>query len=123
MHIKYVCMNWTKVVCVNDHEVEFKLDSGAEVNILLKNILKHIAPQTKIAQSNISLMSYGNPNFRIKSLIIQVKLSCRVKNVCANLTFVIVEAEEQISLLGLQKYLALNLIRRVDAIDKIMFKS
>ncbi|XP_011859337.1 PREDICTED: uncharacterized protein LOC105556835 [Vollenhovia emeryi] len=70
----------------------------------------------------MSLVSYGSSDFRIKSLGL-VKLNCCVKNICAWIIFVVVKADDQIPLLGLQECLTLKLIKRIDAIEKVMFKS
>lgn len=80
----------------------FKLDTGEEVSTLPLNVLKKVAQKAHIDKSNISLVSYGDPSFRFKSMC-EVNLTCLVKNSTKDVSFVIDEADNQIPLLGLQE--------------------
>ncbi|KAB0792273.1 hypothetical protein PPYR_14232 [Photinus pyralis] len=114
---------WTKEVLVNGQPVVFKLDTGAEVSTLPLSILKKVAPNSVIKKSNITLISYGDPNFKLKTLD-EVQLDCVVKNCHQQVTFIVVKAADQIPLLGVQECSDLQLLKRLDSVtNQKLFRS
>lgn len=114
---------WTTEIQVNGKTVTFKLDTGAEVSTLPLDVLKKIAPDVSVRKTNITLMSYGDPNFKLRC-VGEVVLSCKVKERKEKVSFVVVNAKNQMPLLGLQECLKLNLIRKVDSLSKkVLFKT
>uniref|UniRef100_A0A1Y1KVT8 RNA-directed DNA polymerase n=1 Tax=Photinus pyralis TaxID=7054 RepID=A0A1Y1KVT8_PHOPY len=114
---------WTKEVLVNGQPVVFKLDTGAEVSTLPLSILKKVAPNSVIKKSNITLISYGDPNFKLKTLG-EVQLDCVVKNCHQQVTFIVVKAADQIPLLGVQECSDLQLLKRLDSVtNQKLFRS
>lgn len=106
--------SWMKAVTINDKMIEFKLDTGAEVSIIPHNMLKLIDVE-KIGKTNISLISYGSSKFKLET-IGEIELTCKVGNMSSKVMFVVVNAENQVPLLGLQDCIKLNLVKRVDQI-------
>lgn len=113
---------WTKEVVVNGKPVMFKLDTGAEVSTLPLEILEKVAPNCPVHKSKVSLVSYGDSNFKIKSAG-EVYLNCSIKDMQEEVSFIVLDIKNQLPLLGLQECLKLKLIKRIDSVGKLNFKS
>ncbi|GFS53089.1 retrovirus-related Pol polyprotein from transposon opus [Nephila pilipes] len=93
-------------------DVNFKLDTGAEVNILPLYILNMFKVKPKLSETNLSLTTYGN--FKLKpdgSLIINCSTN-KLKNV--PLPFYVLNVKSK-PILGLKGCKELKLIERIDA--------
>lgn len=113
---------WTQKVVIEDKvEVNFKLDTGAEVSVLPMQILRKHKLNERIKPTNISLVSYGSDNFQLKALG-EVNLNCKIGNREVCLNFVVVDVKGQSPLLGLPACVNLRLIKRV-ASCSVVFKS
>ncbi|XP_072380022.1 uncharacterized protein [Diabrotica undecimpunctata] len=113
---------WSADIYVNNKPVSFKLDTGAEVSTLPLSILKEIAPTAHIHKSNISLVSYGDSKFKIKT-VGRVTLTCVIKNDKKDISFVVVDTKNQVPLLGFKECIELNLVKRVDSLVSSKFKN
>lgn len=108
------CLSWYEYLQINDCEVRFKLDTGAESSILpLKYFKKLSINQSNIYPSHTMIVSYGNFKTKILGYII---LKCYYKNIKSNVKFLIVDLESE-PLLGLRDCIQFNLISRVDFIQ------
>ncbi|GFS85112.1 transposon Tf2-9 polyprotein [Nephila pilipes] len=118
-NIEMVCeTTWYKNITLDvNHkcfDVNFKLNTGAEVNILPLYILNMFKVTPKLSETNLSLTTYGN--FKLKpdgSLIINCSIN-KLKNV--PLPFCVVNVKSK-PLLGLNDYKELKLIERIDVIE------
>ena len=107
---------WLKNIEVEGTSLNFKLDTGAEVSVLpLQCLNKNLLSNMK--KSNVTLVAYGNTNFRIKP-VGEITLKCRVREKQAIISFVVVDKEGQMPLLGLSGCIDLHLIERVDSVEK-----
>lgn len=107
---------WKKSIFVNNMEVDFKLDTGAEISCLPYNLYERLASESDCVRgTRITLRSYGSPQFtwRPKG---EVNLWCVNGNYRGYIKFVLVETLET-PLLGLDACLKLNLIRRMDNVE------
>lgn len=86
---------WTKEIWIKGKPITFKLDTGAEVSTLPLNVLKKIAPRLPIRKTNVTLMSYGDPNFKLQCFG-EVVLECKVKECVEKVPFVVVSAQSKI---------------------------
>ncbi|KAK9746953.1 MBOAT, membrane-bound O-acyltransferase family [Popillia japonica] len=71
---------WIQKVQINNKIIDFKLDTGAEINVLPLDVLNSITGLTELTPSDISIIAYGSKDFKIKSKGI-VKLMCQVKDI------------------------------------------
>lgn len=110
--------SWFQKANVEDEEIEFKLDTGAEVNIISYNIFKKLDKQFKIRKINAKLKAFGGGKV---SPIGVVSLNIEVNNCSILQDFVIVDVITQ-PLLGLDSCINLGLIHRVDLIKKFINK-
>jgi hypothetical protein len=55
------CKAWTKKFCINNKELNFKIDTGADVTVISDNDFKGIKDQTLI-KSDKKLSGPGNSN-------------------------------------------------------------
>lgn len=117
-NVEMVSENWYKSVTLNVNEeyfdVDFKLDTGAEVNILPLHVLNSIKVKPKLSETNLSLTAYGN--FKLKpegTLIIHCSVG-KLKNI--PLQFYVLNVKSK-PILGLKGCVELKLIERVDVIE------
>lgn len=103
---------WYQNVRIQDDNVVFKLDSGAEVNVLPFKYYKQIG-NLKLIKSNTRLEAYGGSKLNILG---ETECICIVKNNKSLINFVVVDTKS-VPLLGLNACLKLNLITRVDEIS------
>ncbi|GFT64889.1 transposon Tf2-9 polyprotein [Nephila pilipes] len=100
-------------------DVNFKLDTDAEVNILHLYILNMFKVKPKLSETNFSLTTYGN--FKLKpddSVLINCSTN-KLKNV--PLLFYVVNVKSK-PLLGLKCCKELKLIERIDVIECSIIK-
>ncbi|GFT10873.1 transposon Ty3-I Gag-Pol polyprotein [Nephila pilipes] len=118
-NIEMVCeTTWHKSITLDvNHkcfDVNFKLDTGAEVNILPLYILNMFKVKPKLSETNLSLTTYGN--FKLKPDG-SLKISCSTnKLINVPLPFYVVNVKS-IPILGLKGCKELKLIERIDAIE------
>ena len=112
-----------KNILVNNNcDIEFKLDSGAEVSCLPLHIFKKLKLQKNVIKNtNVSLHSYGNPNFNWKP-IGEVDLICESHSNKCVVRFVLIDSLET-PLLGLDACVDLGLIKSTDSVNLDHFKT
>lgn len=106
---------WTKTILVTGKPIEFKLDTGAEANILPLSICSKLKlyNNDQLIKTDVVLISYGNHKLKPEG---QVSLTCstdKCKNI--SLQFEIVDVESR-PILGLNACVKLGLIKRIDQI-------
>ncbi|GFV68565.1 uncharacterized protein TNCV_3130201 [Trichonephila clavipes] len=108
---------WNKNVSLDVNkcfDVNFKLDTGAEVNILPLYILSMFKVNPKLSKTNISLTTYGNFNLKPNGCLIINCSTHKLKNV--PLPFYVVNVKSR-PILGIRACKELKLIERIDAIE------
>lgn len=100
---------WTELLEVNDRKIEFKLDTGAEVNILPISELKNFA-HNEMRKTNMMLEAFGGE--KIKPLG-QVNLNIKMREKQYTIDFVVVNGLVK-PILGLKACKRLGLILRID---------
>lgn len=107
---------WFKNILVgNTKEVNFKLDTGAEVNILPYNIIKQSDLVCKLRKSKIKLEAYGGFKIvPIGELTAQVETTSKLDVI----DFIIVKGDFA-PILGLEACTRLGLIQRIDELTNI----
>lgn len=109
---------WKQKLIVDGKEIEFKLDTGAEVSILPAYVLDRCKIlKVKVKPTKVTLVAYGSDKFKIRP-IGEISLECSCKNRNAIVDFIVVDCKNQVPLLGLAGCMALKLIRRVDNVVK-----
>ncbi|GBL65032.1 Transposon Ty3-I Gag-Pol polyprotein, partial [Araneus ventricosus] len=117
-NVEIVSETWYKSVTLNVNdkyfEVDFKLDTGAEVNILPLYVLNIVKVKPKLSETNLSLTAYGNFKLKPEGTIIINCSTSKLKNI--PLQFYVVNVKSK-PILGLKGCLELKLIERIDAIE------
>lgn len=108
---------WTKMIRVERLKVKFKLDTGAEVNIVPLKLIRSLTKEKDIRKTNVILIAYGNRDFKIRP-IGEINLNCYLNDQCIALNFMIVDTKDQMTLLGLNGCVKLNLAARINSVDK-----
>lgn len=103
---------WMHKIRVENYFINFKLDTGAECNVLPESYLKYFK-EFKIEKFDKSLQAYGGNELKV---IGKLLLICSVKNEISNQEFLIVKSES-VPIFGLKGCIDLNLIQRIDSLS------
>lgn len=58
--------NWTAIIRIDGHNINFKLNTGTEVSVLPVKVCNSCNLKEKVQPTNIVLSAYGNKDFKIK---------------------------------------------------------
>ncbi|UYV63288.1 K02A2.6-like [Cordylochernes scorpioides] len=105
-------LEWKKSIIVNGKEICFKLDSGAEVNVLPYTFTRQMKG-LEIFQTNRKLTSYTGHEIKIKGI---ATLNCKTKNKTESLDYFIADGYYQ-PILGIEAIEKLSLIKKCDAVQ------
>lgn len=106
--------SWFQKIRINDRIINFKLDTGAEVNVLplqYLNKLKHV--QLKECLSRLE--AYDGTQLKTVGV---AEIICMSDNEISCQKFVVVETNS-VPILGLKGCIELNLVKRIDNISNI----
>lgn len=107
--VSYLGGGWFKKINVNGIEVNFKMDTGAEINCLPIKYVKKMNLNNKIVKSNIRLYAYNNEEVKTHGKIV---LQCNINKNSIPVEFEIVDNDFQ-PILGIASCVKLNLIKKV----------
>lgn len=110
--------SWYRKIQVANKNIQFKLDTGAEVNIISLEIVKNLKQDHNIVKTKIVLQVYGG--FRLKPIGV-IQLTCKHKDIKLDLNFVVVDMVDK-CLLWLPACTQLNLIKQINNINCISDK-
>lgn len=107
---------WKTIIEVhNGTKINFKLDTGAQVNIIPAKFLKELKiHENNLIQENTKLSTYTGNNIKILGKCI---LKCKVKDRSTYLTFYIVNESNVQPILGKVDCEKLNIIKLVEAVE------
>lgn len=101
---------WTQDVEINNHKINFKLDTGAQVNVLpFKTFKKIVGKDQLLRESRGLLEAFGGE--KIKPLG-NIKLSCKINNSIGDVEFAVVN-KNVMPILGLQVCKKFNLLVKI----------
>lgn len=101
-------VEWTECLEVNNMKISFKLDSGAEVNVLPIDLIKKME-NVDIVPTDRKLSSYSGHEVKIKGICM---LNCKVRNIKKKLEFFVAERSVQ-PVLGINALEKLSLVSRI----------
>lgn len=99
---------WKEAISINGRDVEFKLDTGSQVNLIPLYIFKKLGQNCNLNKTKVVLEAYGG--FRMKPLG-QIELNCLVKGKMLNAEFLIVDKRVS-PILGLKSCNSFGLVKR-----------
>ena len=101
--------DWSVTLDMNSTDVTFKIDTGAQCNVIPKSLLHKMSPQPKLKPATIKLSAYnGNPIPVAGKCIARIKH----KGQTTPILFIVVDSDS-IPILGLNTCDKLNLIKKV----------
>ena len=105
------CINeWLVNIQTNNFDVQYKIDSGAQCNVMPMNIFKRLYKEGKLLPSDATLSAYSDTKLNVYGRCV---LSLLHRGKVFKVLFYVVETQ-QTPLLGLNTSTRLDLIRRVD---------
>lgn len=114
-HSKNIRDEWLVDLQINNNNIRFKLDTGADANVLpLKFLSQTGVQQHDLLPTATRLISYSGQNLKVLGKC-QLKVNCKNKPYIAK--FIIVEVDSP-PVLGKKSCTEMNLVRRIFAIDK-----
>lgn len=98
---------WIEQMRIENMNVQFKIDTGAGIDVLPMSVLKKIAPQVRLQQTSISLRAFARE--KIKP-IGTCSLNCLFHDLSLKVKFAVVEFDCT-PILGLKTCIRFNIIR------------
>lgn len=106
--------DWITTLKVNDIHLQFKLDTGANVNVMSETDFMKIRPRPKIHRANMKVTAYAGADIPKKGKCI---VNVTHKDKVHKLAFIIVPRDVQ-AILGLSACERLQLVKRVFVVDR-----
>lgn len=103
---------WTTNVKINNKDIVFKLDSGANYNCLPVKFYKKLKLNVPVEDCTGSLITYGNNKLNVLGY---VTLKCEINTESCNIRFVLVDVDSM-PILGLKTCSRINLLCKVDTV-------
>ena len=101
--------DWSVALEMNGKDTTFKSDTGAQCNVISKNLLKSLSPCPKLKPATVKLSAYNGTEVPIAGKCIT---SIKHKNQTVNVLFIVVETDS-VPILGVNTSEKLNLIKRI----------
>ena len=97
----------------NGIPVSYKIDTGAQCNVIPLTILKNFDPEPNLCPVNIKLFAYNNSKIPILG---KCSLTLKHKKDHFDVSFIVVDSKSM-PFLGLATSESLNLIKRISAVN------
>lgn len=107
--------SWTEKLLVHNKIIEFKLDTGSQVNILPKNVWMRLKPKPVMNACEVRLEAYGGFNLHVLG---RITLSVSYKCKPYLLSFAVADVLSQ-PLLGLKACVELGLLQRINSVEQV----
>eukprot|EP00112_Aurelia_sp_Birch-Aquarium-sp1_P026264 Seg921.2 transcript_id=Seg921.2/GoldUCD/mRNA.D3Y31 product="hypothetical protein" protein_id=Seg921.2/GoldUCD/D3Y31 len=98
---------------MNGNNTLFKIDTGAQCNVIPKNLLKKLSPCPKLKPATVKLSAYNGTEIPVAGRCIA---SIKHKSQTVNVLFVVVETDS-VPIIGLNTSEKLNLIKQIYKIN------
>jgi len=105
---------WTATVQVNDNKVQFKLDTGAQANVIPKHVFNLLKGTPQLKSTKAKLTGFKRSEIPVPGV---AGMTCKYNDKIIESDFVVVEAEGQPPLLGLRACQGLSLVQFVRTVD------
>ncbi|CAB4026344.1 Hypothetical predicted protein, partial [Paramuricea clavata] len=106
--------DWSVTLGVNGTDVNFKIDTGAQCNVIPKRLLSNLSPRPKLKTANVQLSAYNGTTIPVAGkCIAQVKH----RRQTIPILFMVVDSDS-VPILGLNTCDKLNLIKQVYQISE-----
>ena len=110
---------WFTHLKTNGTEIQYKLDTGSQVNIITEQLFNKLRKKPKIHKSKIKLTSYSGNSIPIKGTCV---LTVNRKQQVFKLHFVVV-SESRTPIIGVSACSKLGLVKRVYMVDKDQYSN
>ena len=107
---------WHTTLKVNERDITFKLDTGADANVLPHDVYQQVLSDVPMAQTDTILTVFGNSKIRREGEV-KLEVKCQETSMTKLLSFYVTNASD-IAILGCKASTSMNLVKRV-AIDSV----
>ncbi|KAJ8031349.1 hypothetical protein HOLleu_28054 [Holothuria leucospilota] len=105
---------WKVHLKLKGMKLPFKIDTGADANIISKSVYQKCAKDVSLYKTSIKLKTYSGEKITVLG---RCKLRCILKGKAYGLNFLVVDMESQ-NILGLKDSVDLGLIQRVQVVSE-----
>ena len=106
------CNEWHTTLKVNEQDITFTLDTGADTNVLPFDMYQHVLSDVPMTRTNTNLTAFGNSKIRPEG-----EVKCYKTSITKLLSFYVTSASG-IAILGCKACTDMNLVKIV-AIDLV----
>lgn len=110
--VRYV-NTWFKELLIKGKIINFKLDTGAQINVINEKLLHTIDSNLRPSKTKIKLQAYFGDTFKPLG---KIKLPVKFKGKIFDEEFIVIRGNN-VPLLGLYSCLRLNLLKRLDNVE------
>ena len=102
--------HWSVRLETNNESVKYRIDTGAQVNVLPRHLFKTLSPSPKLKSTPIKLSAYNCSNIPVHGKCI---LLVNYRGKKFHVLFIIVDSNNTVPIIGLKTSERLNLVRRM----------
>ena len=107
---------WQTTLKVNERDITFKLDTGADANVLPLDVHQHVLSDVPMTRTDTILTAFGNSKIRSEGEV-KLEVKCQETSMTKLLSFYVTSASD-IAIFGSKACIAMNLVTRV-VIDSV----
>ena len=107
---------WHTTLKVNERDITFKLDTGADANVLPLDVYRQVLSDVPMTRTDTILTAFGNGRIHPEGEV-KLEVKCKETSMTKLLSFYVTSASN-IAILGCKACTAMNLVTRV-AIDSV----
>ena len=102
--------HWSIRLETNNESIKYKIDTGAQVNVLLRHLFKKLSSSPKLKSTPIKLSAYNGSSIPVHS---KCNLPVNHRGKKFYVLFIIVDSKNTVPIIGLKTSERLNLVRHV----------
>ena len=106
--------DWKATIELNRENIQFKIDTGAQANILPERVYNQMKSPSTLKNTNVKLTTYDGTKLNVIGV---TSMKCKYKDAEITSDFYVIPSTSQPALLGLKTSTDLNLIKLVRSID------
>lgn len=98
---------WIEKICTNEKCINYKIDTGAEIDVMPLKVFKRFEHETELRQTSITLRAFGGATINPKGTCY---LNCKFGNMSIKVKFAVVDVDVM-PILGLRTCIRFGIVK------------